>query len=335
MLKWRRKKWLTRIRIDIKNFKKKKNNKKTHKIRFLKRIQKDEVVVPNNFSLLENTENTLKCLNQLIDYVYKRKLGIKVNSSDVDAVDPSALMYLISILKDANHKNVLIRGNYPKNKETKRLFIKYGFSKFVTNQKFRKFVQLYDEDTLQIEEGQDISTDTAKSVVDFAGRHQCFEDDKDNLSKKLYASLIEMMGNVRQHAYTSALGHWLVACEFKKGFLDFVLFDKGVGIPSTVQKKFVKDTINQITKKKESYILKSALEGSFRTQTKELNRGKGLPQILEFLKSDKIEHARLISGFGYCEIDQNGVKINVDLRNKLHGTLFSWKIKGEDIGESD
>ena len=49
-------------------------------------------------------------------------------------------------------------------------------------------------------EGKDISTETAKSVLDFAERHQCFKYDKDNLSKKLYASLIEMMGNVRQHA---------------------------------------------------------------------------------------------------------------------------------------
>ena len=335
MLKWRRKKWLTRIRIDKKNFKKKKHNKKSHKIRVLKRIQKDEVVVPNNFSLLDNTENTLKCLNHLIDYVHKRKLAIKVDSSKVDAVDPAALMYLISILKDANHKNVIIRGNYPRNKDTRRLFIKYGFSKFVTNQKVIKSVQLSDEDTLQIEEGKDISTETAKSVLDFAERHQCFKYDKDNLSKKLYASLIEMMGNVRQHAYTCASGHWLVVCEFKKGFLEFVLFDKGVGIPTTVQKKFIKDTINYFTKKRESYILKSTLEGSFRTQTKENNRGKGLPQIFEFLRSNRIENARLISGFGYCEIYHDGVRINVDLKNKLHGTLFSWKIKGEDIGETD
>ena len=89
MLKWRRKKWLTRIRIDKKNFKKKKHNKKSHKIRVLKRIQKDEVVVPNNFSLLDNTENTLKCLNQLIDYVHKRKLAIKVDSSSICNVSSS------------------------------------------------------------------------------------------------------------------------------------------------------------------------------------------------------------------------------------------------------
>ena len=330
-MKWKDKKKNTRQRIIKRNFFKRKGDTRRHNYRLLRRVQRVEIIVPKDFSLLNNTEETLKCLNSLIDNVSRQRSSINVNSSNVIFVDPSALMYLISILNDASSRHIVIRGTYPNDIKTKTLFIKYGFHRFVSHNK-RKSCNYIDNDTLQIRESKTVSPDIAKSIVEFADSHNCFNKNK-NLAKGLYASLIEMMANAYQHAYDCIkLNRWFISCEYSEGVVSFVLFDKGVGIPSTVQRK-MKDKINSILSKQESIILKSALKGDFRTQTKEANRGKGLPQIYEFLKSDNVVSATLLSGHGYCEITNDNVKINVDLKNKLYGTLFSWSIKGVDSDE--
>ncbi len=329
-LRWREKKYHTRLRIIKKNFLKL-SIKISHKQRALKRKAKVEIKVPRIFSLLENTIKTLRCLNELIESVKHKNQAIKVNSSDVEIVDPAALMYLVAILEDAKEERVLIKGNYPNNKEAKFLFIRYGFSNYVSNNKGNKRIIIKDEDTLQITEGRETSPEVGQKICEFAEGHDCFLIENRTSRSNLYTTLIEMMGNVRQHAYKKT-GRWLTLCEFKNEGLEFLFFDRGLGIPVTVQDNW-KDIVKMLFRKEESYILKSALEGVFRTQTKEENRGKGLPQIYEFLNSDIVEKAALLSGHGYCEIENGKIKISHDLKEKLHGTLYRWKIKGVKADE--
>ncbi|MBS6714727.1 MAG: hypothetical protein KH231_04535 [Dialister sp.] len=332
-MRWREKKYRTRLHIIEKNFLKL-SGKINHKQRVLRRRSKVEVKVPRFFSLAENTEKTLRCLNalnELIEHIKNRNEVIKVNSLDVKDVDPAALMYLVAILFDAREKHVLVKGNYPKDEDAKKLFIRYGFHNFVKNNNGNKKICIQDMDMLQITEGREISPENSQKICEFAEKHDCFLEENKSSKANLYTTLIEMMGNVRQHAYKET-GRWLTACEFKSDGLEFLFFDRGQGIPTTVQNNW-SDVFKKFLGKEESYILKSALKGEFRTQTKEKNRGKGLPQIYEFLKSPIIDKAVLFSGHGYCEIENSSISINRDFREKLHGTLYRWKIKGAKADE--
>jgi hypothetical protein len=331
-LRWKAKKHHTRLHIIKKNFLRL-SVKISHKKRVLKRKAKIEIKVPWIFSLSESEHiaKTLRCLNELIESVKRKNQEIRVNSADVKTVDPAALMYLVAILEDAKEQKVIVRGNYPKDNDTKKLFIRYGFHNFVRSNNGNKKIYIQDVDMLQITEGREISPENGKKICEFAEKHNCFLGEKKSSKANLYTTLIEMMGNVRQHAYKKT-GRWLTACEFKSDGLEFLFFDRGQGIPTTVQNNW-SDFVRKINRKEESYILKSALEGGFRTQTKEKNRGKGLPQIYEFLKSSIIDKAVLFSGHGYCEIENDSININRDFKEKLHGTLYRWKIKGVKANE--
>jgi hypothetical protein len=69
--------------------------------------------------------------------------------------------------------------------------------------------------------------------------------------------------------------------------------------------------------------------GELRTRTMLENRGKGLPSIYENCQNGIIDHASVLSRFGYCCIDsRNDYQILTErLKNKFTGTLFTWLIK--------
>ena len=322
-MKWKVKKYKVRLALIAKYFKRKSNGRKKHVKRLQLRKNKIQVLLPQIFSITKNRDKTLKCLNQLRDIANHKKDGIRVNASKVRFVDPAALMYLLFILREARENKIAIRGNYPKDIEAKKSFIRYGFSNYVVNNKsiYNKYCK--DEDILQIIVDSMVSPEKAGKIIKFS--EQAISEHP-KIIKELYASLIEMMGNVCQHAYSNKHGSWYFSCEKGESNLTYTFFDTGFGIPNTVQKSLL-EKVTWLPIKRESEILRSVLNGDFRTQTKEKNRGKGLPQIYNFLSSDKIIEATLMSSKGCCKINNCGIIIDNDLEYKLYGTLFIWKIR--------
>ena len=66
----------------------------------------------------------------------------------------------------------------------------------------------------------------------------------------------------------------------------------------------------------------SVLNGDFRTRTEVGYRGKGIPRIYQRVKSNEINNLVLIANNGYVNCTTNKRK---ELKNKFHGTLFSWE----------
>lgn len=83
-------------------------------------------------------------------------------------------MYLVAILEDAKEQKVIVRGNYPKDNDTKKLFIRYGFHNFVRSNNGNKKIYIQDVDMLQITEGREISPENGKKICEFAEKHNCF-----------------------------------------------------------------------------------------------------------------------------------------------------------------
>jgi hypothetical protein len=68
-------------------------------------------------------------------------------------------------------------------------------------------------------------------------------------------------------------------------------------------------------------MLKAALDGAFRTRTREQHRGKGLPMIMSLINNNVITEPRIITNQAFFERD-----MQKDIHNSLQGTLYSWEI---------
>ncbi|CAC9967354.1 hypothetical protein [uncultured Gammaproteobacteria bacterium] len=84
---------------------------------------------------------------------------------------------------------------------------------------------------------------------------------------------------------------------------------------------------------KHSELIRIAMETSFknkntRTKTKEPNRGKGLKQLLDFIKNQG--QLTIISNKGYCSFQVENEKLTTtqqkELKYPLQGTLIEWQI---------
>jgi hypothetical protein len=65
-----------------------------------------------------------------------------------------------------------------------------------------------------------------------------------------------------------------------------------------------------------------------RTKTEELNRGKGIKQLLDFIKNQG--QLTIISNKGYCSLQEENEKLTTtqqkELKHPLQGTLIEWQI---------
>ena len=139
------------------------------------------------------------------------------------------------------------------------------------------------------------------------------------------------MTNTTQHAYNTrfnSLNSWYLYAESLQDKVRFVFLDTGLGIPTTVKKNFFEKILPL---SKDCELIKSALKGDYRTQTKQKNRGKGLPQISECFSLGILENVSIYSGCGCCKLtDKNGDYDLIEYKNKIFGTLFSWEISRKD-----
>ena len=311
-------------------FKKTKKNKKK-KLQEVDYRHGDKFIAPQNFSIINNPEETNFFLNSIIKHRTKQKRNAVFNLdfSNVKDVTVDAIMHIIAIITDSRTTyyrtyNYTFEGSLPKDKIAQKVFKQSGFLDYVNYDGDEIKPQ---SDKIRIIQGKKILPDIAKQVCIFI-QERCRLDKKD--TNPLYEVLIELMGNTNQHAYREderrgkTQRQWYLFAEERDDSVSFVFLDTGVGIPQTVHKQL----LERVRMSDADYI-KSALNGDFRSETKQRDRGKGLPQINECCRKGILEEVYVIAGKGICKINVDNERNHysvVELNNKMKGTLFGWKI---------
>lgn len=167
------------------------------------------------------------------------------------------------------------------------------------------------------------------------------DDESDLLA---YNAITESVSNVWQHAYDEAffengidieLAHWWINVERIRDQFYIVVYDRGAGIPYTLQKKSwykialvdAQGTVHEIPA--DALSIKLAVEyGSSRFKND--NRGKGLSEAKEFVQSNPMGTMLIYSGFGdfafYSESDTTDLR---ELPTRFPGTLIQWNLRLE------
>ena len=152
-----------------------------------------------------------------------------------------------------------------------------------------------------------------------------------SFTTKLYEVIIEMMSNVVYHAYKEddeMIPEWYLYAEYLNDRIHFLFLDTGLGIAKTVQKHTLYEkVISKIGAGSESKLIKSALDGDFRTKTGKDFHGKGMPYIKEFAFEDNVKDFNVISGSGHCWVTPSSAEVQYkDIGYKLCGTIYSFSL---------
>lgn len=296
------------------------------------------VKAPKHFSIFENPNETIDFFSKTFAQINqcKRNSELVFDLGEIETVTTDAIMYLIAIINNTKRLRIMevnCRGNLPDNDVARKQFERVGFYNYVNS--FHKKTQTQDPDRIRILHGTESNSEITANICDFVNSKSNSEGRM--LTKRLYPMLVELMTNVKQHAYynhiSTMYANWYIYVENCDTDVKFVFLDTGQGIPSTIQKKWSETIKNKVglLNGGDAYYIAAALEGEFRTETKLEHRGKGLPEIYKACtsKESRINHLSIISGKGYCYVDDDNQIVKKVFSEQFEGTLFTWSFKKE------
>lgn len=186
---------------------------------------------------------------------------------------------------------------------------------------------------------QNKSHDLKSKMLDIVGREKIAK------WPILSGGLDEAITNVGHHAYPE--GHpiadhdknWYLTGAFdtKTNEMKVVFYDQGVGIPGSLPASKHWEKITRLLSEwnvplgqrlHHSILIKGAMEHS-RTRTDSENRGKGLQDLLEFIRERGAGYLSILSGHGLCKysIENGKERMKTEhFSSPVMGTLIVWKV---------
>ena len=173
-----------------------------------------------------------------------------------------------------------------------------------------------------------------KEIVDVIGEELC-------KWSFLHGGVTEAITNVSHHAYPDTKGYsendknWYLTGSYNEDNkeLKIVFYDQGIGIPNSLPASHLWEKIltllsslPAIDRKRDEVLLKAAIELE-RTSTGEMDRGKGLQDLLEFIRQRENGHLSILSLKGLFKYSMlNGrEKIKTEhFSTPICGTLIIW-----------
>ena len=287
--------------------------------------------VPENFSLIHNTEETVKYFNHIISVIEKKcfKQKFYINAFDVEYVTTEALIYMIAVVYNIKANRALqysFEGNLPFNRMAREVFEKSGYLNYF---KMKRLKMPDSSECVQIVSGNLVDPHVAQHMCDFVISKLQIDREK---TRVLYATLIELMSNTAKHAYKAEqkemLECWYLYAIYKDEKITFSFVDTGQGIPRTIKKKYIEKVNPTIT---DAQLIKLALTDSGRSETRLPNRGKGLPQLYGQVQNNNISDFFVLSGAGSCTFEKANEELTLsNFPHRIYGTIFSFSIKRED-----
>lgn len=305
--------------------------KQYHQKPIFKRLKTPEI-----FSLIEQCDTALAFFEDFMNESEKAT-HLKIDMSNTKEMTTEVLLYLISLHKinkaNKTAPNILIQA--PDKQDLRYLMAISGFSKYFRS---RSSVKINSEDIFKIQDKTsnkkkkiDDAT-TCKEAVDFALKYFPGAKFTDEPFMTMYNALAEMMTNTDNHAYSEEgeLRNWyLFGARIETG-VAFFFFDNGRGIIKTAKRTLVEKALGKLNLRDRS-IIRSVLNGEYRSATGKAYRNKGLPEINEFLTRDDVKLPIILTNRVYSmPIPKDDIKYNKTKHN-FKGTLFTWILSTQEV----
>ncbi len=304
-----------------------------------------KLVPPSTLDL--NNDETLKFLNNLRQASNNRKCRLYVDFKQIKTITSSCALVLASEFD----RFIQIRGVIGKLKvfefdkwkdEIKFLFRDMGIFNLLQIRNIPKY--FYEEKNIspikyfKFIKGNSVN---GNDIVEFKNIVKEITSGIPN-ERKLQIAITEAMDNVFSHGYpddymySSVLKKklWWLSASYnqKENKLNFIFFDQGIGIPKSLKQSHshLIGKIFDLFDDDDRLVRAATVVG--RTSTGKKHRGKGLPQIIEYISSyEKNGYLRITSGKGtYSLLKKSNEKMkrrsyinNYD----INGTLIEWELE--------
>lgn len=290
--------------------------------------------LPQSFSLIDNTQETIGCFNRIINVIEKKKFGQKffLDASEVKFVTIEALIYMIAVVYNIKANRMWkysFEGNLPREKEANEVFKKSGYLNYF---RMKQLKMPDSSDCVQIVSGTIMEPNVARNICDFVIDKLQIRRSNRKI-KILYRILVELMTNTAKHAYQNRsktmVNSWYLYAIHEGEKVRFSFVDTGEGIPSTIKKKIL-ELVNP--KMEDSKFIEAAFVEEGRSETGLSHRGKGLRQLYKDVQEYEIDDFFVLSGAGSCLYNEKERKLELlDYPHKIYGTIFSFTVRKENV----
>lgn len=289
-------------------------------------------------------ENTIKFIKSFARTALKEKKAIILDFSGLNDITAAAALCVYAEICRCKllNKKIGIRMRKPVDKDTRERLENYGFFDYECLMDGNdKKPESFDGNIIPCLSGvhADKKLDDLLDLIEKVLYKGGIED---VVEHALYRSISEALLNVSQHAYTDKsrdeeldkLGkRWWVMGERVDKQLYIVIYDRGVGIPETLPKKYPMEHIYEILSKisiktiNDANMIYAAMELG-RTRTGKRERGKGLQDVRKFVEINPNGVLRVYSNKGeYSYRVHEDMHSRASHSNSIKGTLIQWNVQ--------
>lgn len=293
---------------------------------------------PENFSLLDNTEEVVAFIKD-VDKCYEKRRNIFIEMSKVQHIAHGAIVVLLSILVQFKSQRLKVNGSFPINKEARKILKESGFIENLYKEHIEDRNDYYIGTKIYTHANRTADPTLSDSIIQNASKIIWGEERRCIGLQRVF---LELMQNTNNHA-SKIIGEklwWssIVPVQKANGQIDKVCFsfiDYGIGIFSSLSNKSqgvfvgVMDKIKQIFGEiNDAEMMRLLLQGEIhRTATGHAYRGKGLPGIYNAMQKNHISNLKIISNYAYANVAENQYKT---LKSGFSGTYVYWELNNSN-----
>lgn len=278
----------------------------------------------------ENRNSLLLFIREIENALLQKNTRIFINFSKTDTLRPCGTLYFRAHIEILFEKYPgRISCNYPKDEIVGQLF---------------QHINILEK--MGLTNKYNITADNVTGWHSVEGKkadtfkfEKLLHDYENELAKPmrlgLYDSMSEAVTNCAQHAYetlsiNSEYQKWWMFASKVDEVLTVAIYDVGIGIAKSLRiKPEMKDIVKGLafqTKRSDKLLLELAV-GSNKSRTKLPYRGKGLPEMMEFVRTTNVGGLLIHSNRGTYRFDAESNSESVsDYIREITGTLIQWTL---------
>jgi hypothetical protein len=296
------------------------------------------ITAPIDFSLINNTEETLQFI-QKIENCFEKAKKVFVDIRLVNKISTDAIVVLLSILTKFKTNKIGFNGNFPKNNQVKKDLISSGFFYHLMLKDFLPKDSYSFEKEIYTNASKKVNPELADKLIKKATE---FIWGREKACRGVQRIFLELMQNTNNHASEKqGEQYWWTTLKCskteKKAMFSFI--DYGMGIFKSLERKsknnkFAKameHILKSIKSNKNDELLKDLLEGNIHKIAKiPYYRGKGLHGIWSACNDNAVSNLIIISDDVIANYATNTFQ---KIESKLMGTFIYWELNENNINK--
>lgn len=309
------------------------------KLRIAKKLSQVKIFAPESFQLSYKIDDSHRAetRHKLINFINKIYAALEkgkkahISFKNTNSLAPSGTLVFVAefekLLRKYPNKVTI---DYPKDDVVEQLFQHIGLLEKM-GLPHRKEITAENVRPWNYAKGNNVDTTQFKSL--FARYSSEMSED---VSSGLFDSMSEAVTNSFQHSCghqntCSCEKNWWMFARQESNTLEVVMYDAGIGIPTSLRnkpelKEWLMTPYRKVKKNLDTMMIDIAIQ-SLRTSTKLPHRGKGLKDMLQFVKEGNVGGFLIFSGLGaFSYSAKNQIESGKDFKVPVKGTLIQWHI---------